>query len=101
MRTTRRSIFEDDWVWLPQGARGREIYIRRGSLKRRVPRSKWANTFVIGVHGNRPGVINLFRDFARKTFSGERPGGHQRKVLGMSLPLPQNLPWRRTRRYGR
>ena len=69
MRTTRRSIFEDDWVWLPQGARGREIYIGRGSLKRGVPRSKWANPFVIGVDGNRPGVINLFRDYARKTFS--------------------------------
>ena len=69
MRTTRRSIFEDDWVWLPQGARGREIYIGRGSLKRGVPRSKWVNPFVIGVDGNRPGVINLFHDYAGKTFS--------------------------------
>ena len=66
---TRRSIFKDDWVWLPQGARGRETYIRQGSMKRGVPRSKWANPFVIGVDGNRPGVINLFRDYARKTFS--------------------------------
>ena len=52
-------VFEDDWVWLTQGARGREIYIGRGSLKRGVPRSKWANPFVIGVDGNRPGVVNI------------------------------------------
>ena len=80
-RTTRRSIFENDWVWLPQGARGREIYIGRGSLKRGVPRSKWANPFVVGVDGNRLGVITLFRDYAGKTFSEKDLAGIKGKCL--------------------
>ena len=69
IETTRRPTFKDDRAWLPQGARGREIYIGRGSVQRGVPRSKWANPFVMGVDGSRRGVFNLFRDYAWKTFS--------------------------------
>jgi len=55
------------------------VYVGRGAPGH--DRSKWANPFKIGVHGNRAGVLNLFREYAREAFGEDDLEELRGKVL--------------------
>ena len=81
--TTSRRKITDEELALVRSGRGQElegVYVGRSTAPGGTP-SRWANPFRIGVHGNREGVIDLFKAWIKKDMAeGEVQG-----LLGKTL----------------
>ena len=80
-RLSRRKLTKEDWEKLKNGVQTGEdeLYVGRGG--RGVPRSEWANPFLIGPHGDRDTVVQKFSEHLVKSGLKEKVGLLRGKTL--------------------
>jgi hypothetical protein len=85
----RRKLTKQDIGYLEKGDTGNRVYIGRGfgGGGKEVPRSKWANPFKVGEHGDRKAVLEKYRRHLDIMGLARQVGSLEGKMLLCHCPI--------------